>query len=765
MANTALKTSLKTELVEMIKQGISDSNAYHLFVSRATPYDDNTNTTTTESDANPPSIGESARNVYDTFRNILFIKRIQPENIRLVIPRVDWVSDDVYTAYSETTDMAGKNYYVMTTEYNVYKCLTSNGASRIMPTGKSPNAVTFGDGYQWKYIYTVPEDYLGFITLEYIPVFVANDAYPNQQLVQSTSKPGSLETISFNRSYSPIFPKIFKLERQLSTTSLFTDTGKTANVRGSTYISFNPSGENDAPGNSYWNGYGIYITQGAGIGQYFRILNFYKGGNAGGSYYYANVYPEISRDLSVDTSRMKVVPYMVVHGNGSDALVVPATSMEQKITGLNILKPGVNYSYIKPMIVTESDNQNFSSQIAAFNNSISVGLSTPKGHGANAINEFGTSDMMIAMEIDGNEGGKISTRNEYRQFGILKNPLLYGGYTLAGSEQTIAMKALVKKQPSKDEQYIINTFVAGNYIIGKESRASARILDSERIPGSRFHRLYLTDIAGKFKFADDSSLKTRIYHGNSFAGTFVTGDTAFQYQNIIGQTLSSTGIILSFNTQDKSLLLNTTYGSFTANKTIVTLLGTTLNSTDILDVDEDFGEQIGQMSIGLTRGSQFLSFGSDEVFGRLASTAFIPTKIEDAGEYRLTTKLVIVGASVYADATINGSAAEDGVISQTNSVSMKKSTGNIVDFTVAGGSGYTGNLYLSNLTGTFNTTDALIFTPYGSTADTTLTTTTINSIENPEITIGSGELLYIENVRPIERNIEQSEEFKIVIGF
>jgi hypothetical protein len=58
-----------------------------------------------------------------------------------------------------------------------------------------------------------------------------------------------------------------------------------------------------------------------------------------------------------------------------------------------------------------------------------------------------------------------------------------------------------------------------------------------------------------------------------------------------------------------------------------------------------------------------------------------------------------------------------------------------------------------------------VFTPYGTTADANITSTTINTIENSEVTIGSGELLYIENVRPISRNLEQFEEFKIVIGF
>ena len=58
----------------------------------------------------------------------------------------------------------------------------------------------------------------------------------------------------------------------------------------------------------------------------------------------------------------------------------------------------------------------------------------------------------------------------------------------------------------------------------------------------------------------------------------------------------------------------------------------------------------------------------------------------------------------------------------------------------------------------------MYFTPSGTTNETELTSISINNIQNSDIDIGSGELLYIENVRPVERNIEQTEQFKIVIG-
>lgn len=777
MANNALKTLLKTDLIEMIRLGISDSNQYYLFVSRALPYTDVASTTlVTESDIRPPSIGESSRNAYDTYRNMVFMKRIRPENMKLMIPRIDWTTGDVYTPYSETTDMAGENYYVMTSEYNVYKCMASNGASTVMPTGKSTNVVSFEDGYKWKYIYTVTEDMIDHVTLDYIPVFVADESHSEQKQVQNLAMPGSIDTVTATTNTSLVFDKIYRLDGYFSNnkTAMQNDLGVTPNIAGSTYVCFTPPNEQGDVSSGYWNDYAIYVRSGPGIGQYFRIVDFKKGGNAGSSYYYANVYPALTRDVvsiseassPANASKLKVVPYVVVDGDGTDAVVIPNTGTDKYITSLSIVNPGYNYTYAQPRVVTESSSVTLGSAVATYNSSISTSLSTPKGHGANAIKEFGASDLMILVEIEGTEDGKISTRNDYRQFGIVKSPYLYGGETFAGSEEEVVLKALIKKQPTKDA-YDINTFVKGNHVIGKETRATAKILDSESIPGSRFHRLYLTDVVGNFRFSDDGSKKVRVFFDNTYSGTFVTGDVATQYEGTIGLTLTGSGNIVSYDLNEKQFVVDTTYGSFVSGKTMIFVGsgGHTLSGANILEVDEEFGEILGQVVFGTTSGSDFLTFGGDEVFGRLASTEFVPTAKQDLGEYRATTKLTVVNASPFTDGVIASSSALDGTITQTNPMTLAKVTGTVVDFTVSGGLGFTGIISLNNLTGTFSQTGTLTFTPYGTTADTALSTVSINSISNPEVAVGSGELLYIENVRPIERNIEQSEQFKIVIGF
>lgn len=75
-------------------------------------------------------------------------------------------------------------FYVVTDEYNVYKCLdNNNGAlSKIKPSGTQLSPIKTTDGYIWKFMYNIPINLRNkFYTDEYIPVVSAltNHFYSN----------------------------------------------------------------------------------------------------------------------------------------------------------------------------------------------------------------------------------------------------------------------------------------------------------------------------------------------------------------------------------------------------------------------------------------------------------------------------------------------------------------------------------------------------------------------------------------------------------
>jgi hypothetical protein len=75
-------------------------------------------------------------------------------------------------------------FYVITDEFNVYKCLdnNNNAVSLFKPIGTTVDPVTFPDGYMWKFLYNIPIALrTKFLTDEYVPVVTAlrNQFYSN----------------------------------------------------------------------------------------------------------------------------------------------------------------------------------------------------------------------------------------------------------------------------------------------------------------------------------------------------------------------------------------------------------------------------------------------------------------------------------------------------------------------------------------------------------------------------------------------------------
>ena len=112
---------------------------------------------------------------FNTFDDLLAVKKLSSSDVSFVIPRRNWVTSTVYdyyrhdygnritgttsiqTANSGATTLFDATFYVLTTARNVYKCLdnNNNAASTTEPTGTSTSVLTTADGYKLKYMYTL----------------------------------------------------------------------------------------------------------------------------------------------------------------------------------------------------------------------------------------------------------------------------------------------------------------------------------------------------------------------------------------------------------------------------------------------------------------------------------------------------------------------------------------------------------------------------------------------------------------------------------
>ena len=142
-------------------------HSYYVFAGRPKAW---------SNDSSPPSANSSIQDYeQNIYEDLLFGKLIQSSDVSNMIPRYDWTANTVYTQYDQSdANLYSKEFYVVTSNYDVYKCIyNNNGAnSTIMPTLNSTTGTfTTGDGYRWKYMYTVDPTANGkFTSSSYVPV-------------------------------------------------------------------------------------------------------------------------------------------------------------------------------------------------------------------------------------------------------------------------------------------------------------------------------------------------------------------------------------------------------------------------------------------------------------------------------------------------------------------------------------------------------------------------------------------------------------------
>ena len=102
----------------------------------------------------------------------------------MLADRTDWVSGTVYDEYDDTytssnqsnsgaQSLAEANFFVVTDEFKVYKCISNNlnGASTVKPTSTGTSVFELSDKYNWKFMFQISaSDQNKFLDADYIPV-------------------------------------------------------------------------------------------------------------------------------------------------------------------------------------------------------------------------------------------------------------------------------------------------------------------------------------------------------------------------------------------------------------------------------------------------------------------------------------------------------------------------------------------------------------------------------------------------------------------
>jgi len=212
----------------------STANSYYAFVGlpNATNYDANW-------DVSPLAPKDNFDQENDYWDTMIALKKIKADDVKQVVRKITWSSGTTYDMYrhdisrtntskpSDATNLYSANYYVVNSDYKVYICLY-NGASPDTPEGRPSldepiftdleprSAGTSGDGYIWKYLYTIkPSDIVKFDSINFMPVpkdwqtnttdsAVRNNAATSGQLKIATITDRGVGVGTANKTYTGV---------------------------------------------------------------------------------------------------------------------------------------------------------------------------------------------------------------------------------------------------------------------------------------------------------------------------------------------------------------------------------------------------------------------------------------------------------------------------------------------------------------------------------------------------------------------------------
>ena len=165
-----ITTPFRVLNAENFKEDVTGSSVY-LTIGKSDVW---SNATSDLTDTTPFVPGDHIDDTSESFQQLLGMKRVTSSDISHVIPRYNYDDGQTYVAWdSNDSDIFDERFYVVTrSEFKVYKCIKAGpSVTSVQPVHTGVEPVTLGDGYTWKYMYTITTaDSEKFLTNSYMPV-------------------------------------------------------------------------------------------------------------------------------------------------------------------------------------------------------------------------------------------------------------------------------------------------------------------------------------------------------------------------------------------------------------------------------------------------------------------------------------------------------------------------------------------------------------------------------------------------------------------
>ena len=785
------------------------NNDYFVYAARHIPY--------TGSDTIIPIPNNSIRTVdTDVYDNMIFAKKVSSADVVHMAKKNLWESNTHYAMYDHLDgDLETKNFFITVdddTEYNVWKCLFNKSTDTIdvnstvapsrVGSAADLNPVETGDGYVWKYMYTITKtQYEKFATSQYIPI-IANTA------VIAGATRGTIEVIQVEDAGAGYDNYI--AEGTLLTSDVTVEGIPTFYGAPATAVSID----------DYYQGCVMKMTSGIAIGEYKRIVN-YEGTSSQKKFILDSAF--INTPSAGDT--YEVYPYAFVWGDGEEStpaegIVYIDAASTNSINRVELLSVGENYrkaeSYVSefPITVPPSIFDETYIQLPAVISSASYFsaaslrpiISPKNGHGSDPYNELFAKRVCLSAKFNNSESGIIPIENDFRQVGLIKNALftevdiniantvgpgfstgekvyqyrklkLHGNVSITSGSTTIektnfgllSTTATIVSPGTGYNSAANNQLVftndgtqpeGGTSATGTFANNGSGVITSVTITaGSGYVLPPIVTIAPQ---AGGSNGVITVALANPDAPTYID---AFSVGDYVLVTDGSNNYISTVANvpEDYRITTANTSSSFTANNCEISAI--VVQASGVVAFSGSGQIELSNVAGVFTSGSRIIGVGGmsgDTVIPVSGTTATITgtpeinDRVASSFEYsRQLTRLVGtfgVGGVPFL---------EDEEIQQESLIAYAQPRGRVHHVDEIDGA--SDILWISNKSGIFNLDARGVRDIAGAISSAELSP--LLNKYNGDFVVGSGEVLYLENLDPIARNDNKSEIIKIVLEF
>lgn len=741
-------------------------NIYYYFLANPRPF---------AQDSTPPTLYSNPQTIeIDTYDNMICGKRITSSDVARMTLRKNWTSGVVYTPYAhDAQNLETADYYVVHPEsgsYHVFKCIDNNNGANstsaplLSQTSADDDFYFTSDGYQWKYMYSITStEFDKFATSSYMPVFVNANVVGNA--VSGSIQ--SIQVVNKGSGYASYCNGFFQEVRVGGNPLVYALDSSTASSNSNFYI-------NSA----------IKISSGPGSGQQRVITGYTVSGS--------------TRRVIVDTpfstapttsSKYEISPLVQVSGDGSGATaraVVNASS--NTIQSVEIVDRGEGYTYATVTITGNTGVINVSSNSTTTNTATAKVIISPKGgHGSNAAAELNSRYVGISSEFDSTlSGDKVVDENDFRVVGILKDPLFanvvldissgtgeFEDGEVVYQSQGAPIAGIVITNPGSGYSSNATVTITGSSSVSAVANASSN--SSGRISQiniSNTGQGYISpSITISAPAAQTFNSNTSVSNTDDFItisnNVFQNNDTV-KYLVAVGNTAvsglsnnttyyvvqaNSTGIKLSSSLNGSAI--NLTAG---ASETGHSLTGNTATAVAVVDTNK------------ITTAYGIVTFANSSVvkmtnaygiFVTGNSTTSVLTG--NTSGYTATCDSV-TQPSTYFDQTYKVlGTMEASEFQEDELITQPTTTGNGYFYSQSGAGANTRTVRLVNKRGTINQSDLSVdYTIEGSTSAARMQ---VSSLVGSDLVHGTGDVIYIENFSPVNKNTGQTETIKLILKF